>query len=320
MTKQITISIDFRHIDTHEKMVNILAPAFDIYYEEKICFEINLNSTSFLYSDLLLLITSTVNYLRQKGHSVGGKFIDFVSNSDIANYASRVNFFKHLNFPFQEKFTRQNPIGRFTEINLFNNENTYELFSEILQILIENNVNGKMLVALHFCLWEVLDNTLNHSAEEFKIGAGSGYVCAQYFPTKHEIRIMIADNGIGIHQALTTHPNTKYPHFDEKDAVVNCIEKGVTNSLGMGFGLWATAQMIKENKGQLIIQSGNHQLTSTQITSVKRLSKWQGTYTYLKINTNIPVDCDILFGENHSKTTSFQDFKGKLYPHLEELW
>lgn len=63
------------------------------------------------------------------------------------------------------------------------------MFAEIMRILIVNGVNEDMLTVLNFCLYEVLDNTLNHSSPEFRYGAGTGFVVAQFFPISKEIEL-----------------------------------------------------------------------------------------------------------------------------------
>ena len=63
------------------------------------------------------------------------------------------------------------------------------MFAEIMRILIVNGVNEDMLTVLNFCLYEVLDNTLNHSSPEFRYGAGTGFVVAQFFPIAKEIEL-----------------------------------------------------------------------------------------------------------------------------------
>lgn len=317
---KIVINISFQEIINHSVLVDNLAPAYRIEPGDQVHFEIDMNSDGLIYSDWLLLITSAIDFLRNNEVEVSGTFINFNPNCNKVQYASRVNFFELLGFDYQEDFTRRNSSGRFTEIKAFDKDNANDLFEEIMKILVENNVNNDMLTVLNFCLWEVLDNTLNHSGEGFAYGAGKGQVCAQYFPNREEVRIMIADTGIGIHEALTTHPKSQYKHFSEEEAVLNCINRGVTNSEGMGFGLWATSEMIKKNQGEFIIHSGNHHLYCGNSQTIQRLSKWQGTFTYLRLNTNVPVYHQEIFGKNSHQHDMYQEFKERLFENLDQLW
>lgn len=316
---QINILIDLRDFNNHLQLALKLAPAFSAKQCDTVFFEINLNAR-FLYSDFLILIASTVQYLRNSNIQVNGRFIDFREKSNVTNYASRVNFFKILQFEYKENFSRRNPRGRFTEIKEFNSDNILDIFNEIMRILLLNKTDEDMLIALDYCLWEVMDNTLNHAGPNFGSYEGNGLVCAQYFPTNHEVRLMIVDNGKGIHKALTTHPDSDYKKFTETQAVEKCIEKGITNSEGRGFGLWATSELVRENKGELIIHSGGHRLKCSNDKKVGSAPIWQGTTTFLRINTNIPVNHRVIFGEGSNLKEEFVERRDKLFGNLDELW
>jgi hypothetical protein len=162
-----------------------------------------------------------------------------------------------------------------------------------------------MLAVLKYCLWEVIDNTLNHSGKGFTYGNGSGYGCIQYFPNHKEIRIIISDTGVGIHHALTKHPTSKYKDLSESEAVLASIEKGVTNGEGRGFGLWATAELIKHNKGKMQIHSGNALLQISDKIEILDAPYWQGTYTTFRLNTDIPVSDKLIFGEGSTILDSY---------------
>lgn len=313
----IQLDIDFRVIKLHSELVSQIHPVFEATPEDEVYFNINLDGESFLFSDFLLLLVGAAKYLKDKNIVLKGVIEDFSIKKPRISYASRVNFFSHLGLNLDEGFTRRNPSGRFTEICRFDQNNVDSLFRSIMRILMINGVNEDMLVVLNFCLYEVLDNTLNHSSESFRYGEGSGFACAQFFPSSREVRIIISDNGQGIHRALTTHPDSKFKNLSEGEAVLRSVEKGVTNSRGMGFGLWATAEMMKKNKGDLIIHSGEFQLNDFKVI---RVPNWQGTYTFLRINTDIPVHHQDIFGEKSDQLDMFQEFKSGIFGDLEDLW
>lgn len=313
------ITIDFRNISGHGHIVDALSSSFDAVADDTVHFLINLNTYSMLYSDHLVLIGSTVNYLRSKGIVVSGDFQDFRDTSPQVRYASRVNFFEQIGFTYNEGYNRQNAAGRFTEIKRFDDSNTMDVQREIMNILIKDAINTDMLVVLDYCLWEVIDNTIRHSESDGTLSNGCGYISCQYFPFKKQIRIIIADNGQGIHQALTTHPKSKYSTLNEAEAVRQCIDKGVTNSTGAGFGLWATATLIKENGGKLIIHSGNHSLEIDSNKTVVNTTKWQGAYTYIRVNTDVAVTYDKIFRDD-TQRNAFEERYEELLGNLDELW
>jgi len=279
--------------------------------------EIDLNGSGLIYPDLLLLLVARVDGLKKNGVEVRCSLVNLVPNSRRVNYASRINFFDFLGINLEEGFRRRDRQGRFIEISAFTDKNIYLVFNEIMRILMVNGVNEDMLVVLHFCLNEILDNTLNHSSPDFRYGAGTGFIIAQFFPTAKEIRIMIADTGQGIHASLTGHPKSRFWDLSEPEAVLRCIERGVTNSLGLGFGLWATSQMMIKNQGDFKIYSGRSCLTNGKLFESPI---WNGTINYLKINTDIPVNYKEIFGEKSDQLDMFQEFKESQFGNLENLW
>lgn len=313
------ITIDFRNISSHNQIVDALSTAFDAVVNDTVQFTINLNTYSMLYSDHLVLIGSTVNHLRNIGVTVTGNFQDFRVDSAQVKYASRVNFFEQIGFAYAENFQRQKLSGRFTEIKRFDDDNALDIHKEIVSILLKDSINDDMMTVLEYCLWEVIDNTIRHSQSDGTIYNGSGYISCQYFPSKKQIRIIVADNGQGIHQALTTHPNSKYKSLNEQEALNQSVNKGVTNSTGMGFGLWATDTLIRENGGKLIIHSGNHSLEIDNNKNLVNTSKWQGVYTYIRVNTDVAVTYDKIFDDDGQKN-AFEELKEKLLGNLDDLW
>lgn len=317
---QKKILVDFSKISSHYDLIKCLDEVFEVNPESKVHFNIDLNCSSVLYSDHLLLLSSTINFLREKNIKVTGSFINFKEEADKVRYASRINFFQQIGFNYQENFFRHDASGRFTEIKRFDDTNSIEIYKEIMSILInKDSINQSMLEVLQYCLWEVIDNSIRHSKSDGTLDDGSGYICCQYFYYRNEIRLIIADNGQGIHQALTSHPNSDYKEFNEQESVRHSIDKGVTNSTGRGFGLWATATLVQENEGDLIIHSGDYSVdVSNNITSNKR-NKWQGTYTFLRLNTNRPVDYHNIFPDDGQRN-SYEEFKISLLGDIDNLW
>lgn len=318
-TDELLIDVDFREINSHKDLVQAISPIFNLPLKSNVHFNVNLNTSNILYSDYLLLLASSILHLRSIGINVKGAFIGLDRASNKMKYASRINFFDLIGFDFKEDFVRRDATGRFTEIIFFNDANSIKVFRKLMKVISKDEVNQDMLVVLHYCLWEVLDNTIRHSKSDGTMSNGSGYVCVQYFPIKKEIRLMICDNGQGIHSALTSHPQSEFRNFSERESVLKCIEKGVTNSTGRGFGLWATSKLVKENKGSLIIHSGNYQLLINNREEVINTSNWNGTYTFLRLNTNVSVNYDVIF-ENDGPKDSYKEFNEELFGNINQLW
>ena len=78
----------------------------------------------------------------------------------------------------------------------------------------------------------------------------------------------------------------------------------MTSGKGKGHGLYATSKFIELNHGWLTILSGSHKLDVTNgLRDVSKISNWQGTCVYLRINTNMDVD--------------YKEFTGKHYDYKE---
>jgi hypothetical protein len=255
-----------------------------------------------LYADQLLLITTLVRNLKEQGCDIrigtAGRLSGLLSLRGMTDsrirYASRIDFFKLLEMDsgLLENFTRRPGKDRFIELISYNKDNYFEVGKRIVQVVAAHTqVDKAVQHMLDFCLFEMMDNVLIHAAYPISAG-GQGWCSAQYFPGLKRVRLMIADTGIGIHRALTKHPASRYKQLSASQALQACVQKGVTNGAGMGFGLYATRQFISLNQGELLIYSGEYYgtLKAGGAYQVKKGAYWQGTLVFLNIRTDVPVD------------------------------
>ncbi|MBX9450002.1 MAG: ATP-binding protein [Taibaiella sp.] len=322
MVKTFNIAVDFRHIKTHCDVVSVLSPAFYAKKNDIVYIHLNLNIQlpNFLYSDHLILVASSVVHLRSNGIKViGSATVD--SNKGCTQYASRVNFFKIINLNYKEGFRRWPNKGTFTEITQYDANSVNTVSSAIRKILItKSHVAIEVQRLLYYCLSEIMDNVVNHSNSPH-IGKGSGWCCAQYFYSSQQIRLIICDTGVGIHNALTKNENSKFKNLSERESLERCTENGVTNGEGQGFGLFATSEFIKENKGQMIIYSGNHYTHIVENTKYTEAGEfWNGTFVFLKINTNVPVDYKKIMPVDHTLIDDYQFYIESEQEINDDLW
>lgn len=317
----INISIDFKNCTTHPQLVVALSSAFFALLGDTVVFQVRLKSGDrMLYSDFLILVTTTIFHLREKGILVTGK-VHCNADDPKTRYASRVNFFALLNLNYKEKFTRKSNAGKFTEIIYYDKNNWDKVSTDIRKVLITNiNVVKEVQALLNYCLSEIMDNAVNHSALPAKY-SGKGWCCSQLFKFSNEIRLIICDTGIGIYKSLTHHAGTKFDMLSEKESLESCTKKGVTNGEGMGFGLYATSEFIKKNGGEMIIYSGNHysHLKDGDLKVCKG-NYWQGTFVYLKVNTKIPVDYKFIMPEGNTLPEDYDFFVNKDKEINCDLW
>lgn len=315
------IKLEFQYIYTHSELIKLLEPTNSLVFIDYVTFKIDFTGRKVLYSDYLLLVALKINDLKEIGVTVEVEFINLNKESDAVKYASRMNFFKLIGHDLEENFTRNDGANKFVEITKFDKNNIVKVADEIMRVLLGKGLDQDLLTALNFCVYEVLDNSLNHSKGDFIEGSGLGFVSAQFFPLKSKFRMIIADCGVGIHHALTMHPKSKFKKLSEKEAIEQCIKKGVTNSMGRGFGLWGTSEMVKQNEGELFIHSGNHCLTATENSKVFKKSNWKGVFTYLQINTNKFINIESIFDEQTQiKRELFQEYKEGIVNEINHLW
>jgi hypothetical protein len=305
----LDLTIEFRKYTDHAKLVAAISPSFGLVTGDSLNITV-VFSGSMVHSDSLLIVASLINHLR----SLSVKVEVYIDGVD--TYASRIDFYKLIDVPFEEQFPRKNSSGRFIELKKFDADTIYSLQDELNMILYQNRgIAKEVLELLFYCLGEVMDNTLVHS------GLNSGWVSAQFYPRKEEIMLTICDYGQGIHHSLTTQPDTKYKDVSEPEALDLCIQRGVTNGKGLGFGLFATSQFILKNLGDLLLYSGNYYLTAKNGEyEVREGSYWNGTIVSLRINTNIPVDYKSIMPAHHTLPDDYQFFVDKFFGEENELW
>lgn len=277
---EIKIDIAFYRYNYHEDLVRDLEPIYSATANDSIFFTIDLN-TPFIYGDYLVLLISAVNYLKSAGILYDGVFIQFNKQSQVVQYASRIDFFKQLGVPLPEPFIRADGAGRFTEIiNYHDAQSALEVNKKIINILKGSSaINISVLKMLDYCLYEVLDNVLTHAQSPT-----NGIVVTQLFPQRKSIRLIICDTGIGIYDALAKTEGSKYQHITPQQAIVLCTNKGVTNGLGMGNGLFHTSEFIKHNNGTFVLHSGNYiyKIVGGK-QKVYHTNYWRGVYLYMNI-------------------------------------
>ena len=104
--------------------------------------------------------------------------------------------------------------------------------------------------ALHMSILETMTNVVDHS------GVDNYYVCAYYDQRKKQIRLCIADTGIGIPLSLRRTENYRTIDSDY-EAIKISTNEGVTSRPGRaGLGLNHIREFLFVNKGQMCIISG----------------------------------------------------------------
>lgn len=169
-------------------------------------------------------------------------------------------------------------------IDVFDSHSLNEVYQQVLKTLTSHfEIEVSILQALSYCFYEILDNVHIHS------GKPLGTAITHFDSGKEVLRILVADDGMGIRQSLAE--NEKFRYVTEADAIRMCIEDSITDGKGMGFGLYATSRLMKDVGLQFIIHSGNHKLIHVgDNTEVIENGYWQGTIVYMEITTSKEID------------------------------
>ena len=166
-------------------------------------------------------------------------------------------------------------------IDVFDAHTLNDVYQQVLRTLTSHfEIEVSVLQALSYCFYEILDNVHIHSGKPLG-------TAMTHFDSKEEVlRILVADDGMGIRQSLAE--NEKYQNITEAEAVKMCLEDSVTDGKGMGFGLYATSRLIKNIGLQFILHSGNHKLIYKDgNTEIVENGLWQGTIVYMEIRTSL---------------------------------
>lgn len=169
-------------------------------------------------------------------------------------------------------------------IDVFDAQSLNDVYQQVLKTLTEHfEIEVSVLQALSYCFYEILDNVHIHS------GKPLGTAITHFDASKDVLRLLVADDGMGIRDSLAE--NQKYKDISETEALRMCIEDSVTDGKGMGFGLYATARLMKNIGINFILHSGTHKLVyQNDKTEIIDNGLWQGTIVYLELTTSREID------------------------------
>ena len=169
-------------------------------------------------------------------------------------------------------------------IDVFDAQTLNAVYRDVVAAMTSHfEIEVSVLQALSYCLYEMMDNVHIHS------GKPLGTAMTQYDNERKLLRILIADDGMGIRESLAE--NEKYKDITEAEALRLCLEDSITDGKGMGFGLYTTSRLVDSIGKEFILHSGRHKLIIKEgQTSVIENGFWQGTLIYMEIGTGKEID------------------------------
>jgi len=160
------------------------------------------------------------------------------------------------------------------------------LLTETLMEIIGYHVNlsSGLKGSLRMSLQEMMTNVVDHS------GTQDYYVCAWTYPRKRQLRLCIADLGIGILRSLRN--SKKYESLsDAHESIILATESGVSSRPEKaGLGLNHIKSFISVNEGHMCIISGSGKVfwkfNQGKTLKQKMILPFGGTIIKLIINTD----------------------------------
>ena len=197
-------------------------------------------------------------------------------------------------------------------IDVFDAQNLNVVYRDVVNAMTSHEIEVSVLQALSYCLYEMMDNVHIHS------GKPLGTAMTYYDDSHKTLRILIADDGMGIRKSLAE--NEKYKDITEAEALRLCLEDTITDGKGMGFGLYTTSRLVDRIGKEFILHSGTHKLiTKDGSTTVIENGFWQGTLIYMEIGTGEEIDANQVVDHRANVAEEYNEAFVET-EELESLW
>ena len=198
-------------------------------------------------------------------------------------------------------------------IDVFDAQTLNTVYRDVINAMTSHfEIEVSVLQALSYCLYEMMDNVHIHS------GKPLGTAMTHYDDSRKTLRILIADDGMGIQKSLAE--NEEYKDVSEADALKLCLEDRITDGKGMGFGLYTTSRLVDSIGKEFILHSGNHKLIIKDGgTTVAANGFWQGTLIYMEIGTGEEIDPNQIVDHRADAEAEFNEAFVET-GELESLW
>ena len=198
-------------------------------------------------------------------------------------------------------------------IDVFDAQTLDAVYGDVVKAMTSHfDIEVSVLQALSYCLYEMMDNVHIHS------GKPLGTAMTHYDEPQKVLRILIADDGMGIRASLAE--NDLYKDITEPEALELCLEDKITDGKGMGFGLYTTSRLVDSIGQEFILHSGSHKLIIKDgKTSVIENGFWQGTLIYMAIGTGEEIDPNQIVDYRTDAAGEFNELFVET-GELESLW
>jgi anti-sigma regulatory factor (Ser/Thr protein kinase) len=250
----------------------------------------------------------------------------FVSNFDNHGYAAHMGFFKAFGLDHGNAPGEASGSSTYVPIQAVNRSELTEKASEQfveLGVVIEEKAaalssiltqtrSGVLHDTLTYSIREILRNVFEHSqAEEV-------FICAQHWPSRHEVEVGIVDAGRGIRAGLSENPSFRFE--TDRESLHAALMPGVSGNVwagkghnpwsNTGYGLYMTNRICRAG-GSFFICSGNAGLWLEGQRKLDVPADMQGTAVRLFLDTSQLSDLrDRLAGFHRDGVRVAREIKG----------
>ncbi len=236
--------ITVRSLNSPENVTLFLKNIYNVYKRGYYDVFLDFKDTTAVFPNASLPISAAIQYYREQGVRIVVKDCD----NCLSGY--------YIDRPLDaSKETLRTIDNSFSKCWKFNSDQISDLVDLFIKNIQERTLCERGVVqAFEWCVYEVMDNILNHS------GCKSGFVMAQFHSNSQHLAICVSDYGCGIYNTLSM---TDYRPRTHIDAITMAIKKNVTRdkNIGQGNGLAGLTEIVRLNSGILSIRSGNGQIT-----------------------------------------------------------
>jgi anti-anti-sigma regulatory factor len=270
--------------------------------------EVDIAAVKFLTPAAIVAILARCNRWKREGRDLSLVGVESCEN---LGYLQRIDFLTHLGVEIPENFTRRAASGRFVPVQTLNfaSGEVDRIASEITRCTLPDaNPEDDVYRILQYAAGELLSNAKYHSG-------GRAYVCAQFFPTRNQVRIAVADDGMGIRGSFVN--TSREDEANTPDAAIRlALQPRVSSALlrpnpnpyagqnHRGVGLSITRILAKEAGGQLTIASEDgwfDELHSTEQARPRPAIFFPGTLVAVSLHRDQIADYAAMHAEAMSQ-------------------
>lgn len=215
--------------------------------------ELDFSDWNFVRSYYLAMARCLIEFCISTGRKV--KIIP-PNRQSAKDYAGRMELFRATTYNYP--YTPHNP-HTFFPLKKIDNDRTEFLYEDMHRVLSQSNIPANYISNLCDSFTELANNIFYHSGTTEN--SGWGYVHAQAYPSAGNIKLAIADNGVGF---LGSYERTKQVRMRKLDQIVcdafDELESCLNEDPGKGYrgiGLSEVRTFITNNNAKLWLWTGS---------------------------------------------------------------